>query len=162
MEENRQKLSAEDFVEIRKICAKYHNDKGELINVLHEVQEYVGYLPKHAQKAVAIQLGVSIDKIGGLVAFYSFFRTYPKGKHVIRVCQGRSCSMKNAADVLHSFKETLQLEPGQTTDDGKITLLASGCIGACGLGPVTMVDDETYPRNNPEKVKQIVSNLQNS
>lgn len=159
MHQNRLKLSSEEMMAIRKICAKYNNDKGELINVLSDVQDYVGYLPKHAQKFVAVLLKVSEDKIGGLVAFYSFFRSYPQGKHIIRVCQGRSCSIKNGAEVLEAFKNELNLAPGQTSEDGKITLLASGCMGACGLGPVTMIDDETYPRNNPEKVKNIVTDF---
>lgn len=160
MQEKRPKLSTEEILEIKKICSMYNMDKGELINVLSEVQDYIGYLPKQVQKLVAIHLKVSEDKIGGLVAFYSFFRSYPKGEHVIRVCLGQSCSARYAAAVMDTFKKELCLEPGQTSENGKFTLLTSGCMGACGLAPVTMIDDETYPRNSPEKAQKIVQDLQ--
>lgn len=162
MQQKKKKVSDEHLQEINSVCDKYNHDKGEIINVLNDVQNIVGYLPKVVQQAIAEVLGVTEAKVGGLVGFYSFFRTYPLGKHVITVCQGKSCSIRRASDVLETFKNELNLEPGQTSADGKITLVSSGCMGACGLGPVTMVDDQTYSKNNPENVKKIVSELTNN
>lgn len=143
MQQKKEKVSNEHTKEISIICSKYNHDKGEVINILNDVQSLVGFLPKTIQQAVAQELKVTEAKIGGLVGFYSFFRSYPLGKYVIKVCQGRSCSIRQAVDVLEAFKKTLNIEAGQTTIDGKITLVSSGCMGACGLGPITMVNDNT-------------------
>lgn len=159
MQQKHKIVSQEHLENIKAICAKYEYSKGEIINILNDVQNIVGYLPKYIQQAVAENLGVSVAKIGGLVGFYSFFRSYPMGKHVITVCQGASCNKRNAAEVLEAFKRTLDLDVGHTTLNGKITLLSSDCMGACSLGPITMVNDESYPKNTPGNAEKIVTKL---
>lgn len=149
-------LRQDDVNKIKEICASFHNDPQELINVLHKCQEHFGYLPAEIQEVVSEHLTVPVAKIYGVVTFYSFFTMTPKGKHPISICMGTACYVRGAEKVLDEFKKELSIQVGQTSADGKFSLSSLRCVGACGLAPVVLVGDKTYGRVAPDDVKNIL------
>lgn len=141
---------------IKEICKKFNNEGGELINVLHQTQSYIGYLPAEAQELIAKELHISVAQVYGVVSFYSFFTMTPKGENPISVCMGTACYVRGAEKVLDEFKRLLNLNVGETTPDGKFSLTALRCIGACGLAPVITIGDQVYGRLAPDDVKTIL------
>lgn len=154
------KLAESAIQIIKSICQKYDNQEGELINVLHNVQEKLGYLPAEVQELIAQELNMSVAKVYGVVTFYSFFTMLPKGKHPISICMGTACYVRGAEQVLNEFKRQLKVEVGQTSTDGKFSLSCLRCVGACGLAPVVMVGEKVYGRVSPQQVKQIIAEYQ--
>jgi len=154
------KVKEKDLKTIKEICKSFDNKPGELINVLHKTQEHFGYLPAEVQEVVAQELNVSVAKVYGVVTFYSFFTMIPKGKHPISICTGTACYVRGADNVLQEFKRQLNIEVGETTDDGKFSLSCLRCVGACGLAPVVLVGEKTYGRVSPEGVKEILQEYQ--
>ena len=151
-----------DHIEkIKEVCKKFNNDGGELINVLHQTQSYIGYLPAEAQELIATELHVSVAQVYGVVSFYSFFTMIPKGEHPISVCMGTACYVRGAEKVLDEFKRLLKINVGETTPDGKFSLTALRCIGACGLAPVITVGEEVYGRLSTDDVKGILDQYKN-
>ena len=150
------KIKEKDLITIKEICKSFDNKPGELINVLHKTQEKFGYLPAELQEIVAKELNMSVAKVYGVVTFYSFFTMIPKGKFPISICTGTACYVRGADNVLQEFKRQLEIEVGETTDDGKFSLSCLRCVGACGLAPVVLVGDKTYGRVSPEGVKEIL------
>ena len=142
--------------QIKTLCAKFNNDGGELINVLHGAQEMFGYLPAEVQEVVAQELNVSVAHVYGVVTFYSFFSMLPKGQHPISICMGTACYVRGAERVLDEFKRQLDVKVGETTPDGKFSLSCLRCVGACGLAPVVMIGEKVYGRVSPDDVKKIV------
>lgn len=151
------KLKEKDLNKIKEICKSFNNEEGELINVLHKTQEHFGYLPAEIQEAVAQELKMSVAKVYGVVTFYSFFTMLPKGKYPISICTGTACYVRGADNVLQEFKRQLNIEVGETTEDGKYSLSCLRCVGACGLAPVVLVGDKTYGRVSPDGVKEILA-----
>lgn len=142
---------------IREICRSYHNDKGEVISVLHKVQGQFGYLPEAVQEVVAHELNMPVAHVYGIVTFYSFFSMVPKGEHPISICMGTACYVRGAEKVLDEFKRQLKINVGETTSDGKFSLNCLRCVGACGLAPVAMVGEKVYGRLTPDQVKDIIA-----
>jgi NADP-reducing hydrogenase subunit HndA len=142
---------------IREVCNRFGNKEGELINVLHGVQEKLGYLPAEVQEVIAQELTMSVAKVYGVVTFYSFFTMIPKGIYPVSICMGTACYVRGAEQVLSEFKRQLKVEVGQTTPDGKFSLSCLRCVGACGLAPVVMVGEKVYGRVSPQQVKQIIA-----
>ena len=149
-------VDAEQIEKIKKIIEKYTGKKGALIPVLHEVQEVYGYLPLKVQKLISHGLGIPVAEIYGVVTFYTQFSTEPKGKFKIQVCLGTACYVKGAGKILDKISEKLGIEVGKCTTDGKFSLDATRCIGACGLAPVIMINDEVYGRLTPDQVEEIL------
>ena len=150
------KMKQEHIDKVKDICKKFDNNGGELINVLHQTQDYIGYLPAEAQELIAKELNVSVAQVYGVVSFYSFFTMTPKGEYPISICMGTACYVRGAEKVLDEFKRILNINVGETTPDGKFSLTALRCIGACGLAPVITVGDEVHGRLIPDDVKGIV------
>ncbi|MGQ1891717.1 NADH-quinone oxidoreductase subunit NuoE family protein [Thermophagus sp. OGC60D27] len=142
--------------ELKDICKKFNNEPGELINVLHQAQNLLGYLPAEVQEIVAEELNVSVAHVYGVVTFYSFFSMLPKGKHPISICMGTACYVRGAEKVLDEFKRRLDIKVGETTPDGKFSLSCLRCVGACGLAPVITIGERVYGRVSPEDVKKIL------
>ena len=138
------------------ICNKFNNNPGELINVLHQTQDFLGYLPAEAQEVIAGQLGIPTAKVYGVVSFYSFFTMTPQGKYPISVCLGTACYVRGAEKVLDEFKSQLGINVGETDAQGLFSLNALRCVGACGLAPVALVDGKVYGRLVPSDVKNII------
>ena len=132
--------------ELLKVIEKYKGTKGALIPVLHEAQEIFGYLPVEVQKRISEGLNVSMAEIYGVVTFYTQFSINPKGQFKIGVCLGTACYVKGSGDILEKIKSKLGIDVGECTPDGKFSLDATRCIGACGLAPVMTVNDEVYGR----------------
>jgi NADH-quinone oxidoreductase subunit E/NADP-reducing hydrogenase subunit HndA len=150
------KLKEKDVQQIKEIAKSFGNQPGELINVLHKVQGYFGYLPAEVQEVVARETNVSVAKVYGVVTFYSFFTMIPKGKYPVSICTGTACYVRGAEKVLDEFKKELGIKVGESTPDGKFSLTCLRCVGACGLAPVVLVGDKTYGRVSPDGVKGIL------
>ncbi len=116
---------------IQKILKTYTNDKSNLIQILNEVQEHYGYIPKHAQTAISEYLDIPLAEIYGVITFYARFTLKPKGKYNVAVCLGTACFVKGSEKVLDKAKDILKIDVGETTSDGKFSLEATRCIGAC-------------------------------
>ena len=138
------------------ICNKFNNEPGELINVLHQTQDFLGYLPAEVQELIAECLHIPTAKVYGVVSFYSFFTMVPKGKYPVSVCMGTACYVRGAEKILESFEKELGIMPGETDKDGLFSLTSLRCVGACGLAPVALVDGKVYGRLAPANVKNIV------
>jgi len=141
-------------------CIKAHKQKpGPLMPTLHDAQRIFGCVPVEVQKVIAKELNESIAKVNGVVTFYSRFSIEPKGEHIIGVCLGTACYVRGSQLVLDEFTNALQIKPGQTSDDGKFTIEATRCIGACGLAPVFTVDGVVYGTSTPNMAKKALADL---
>lgn len=149
-------LKKSDVDTIKEICKSFGNNGGELINVLHKVQNTFGYLPAEVQEVIAHELNVSLAKVYGVVTFYSFFNMIPQGKYPISICMGTACYVRGAEKVLDEFKKELGINVGENTEDGKFSISCLRCVGACGLAPVVTVGEKTYGRVAPDGVKDIL------
>lgn len=143
------------------IIEKYKNDKSNLMQVLHEAQEVYGYLPLEVQKEISLGMGIPMAEIYGVVTFYSRFSLEPKGKYNIAVCLGTACYVKGSEAIINKFKEKLGIDVGQCTKDGKFSLEATRCIGACGLAPVFTVNEEVYGKATLETVDKVLEEYMN-
>lgn len=141
---------------LEEILNKYEKDKSNLIQILNEVQEYYGYVPMKAQEAISKYLEMEMAEIYGVITFYSRFTLKPKGKYHVSVCLGTACFVKGSEKLLDTAKEALKIKEGETTADGKFSLEATRCIGACGLAPVFTVNDEVYGKATPELIKKVI------
>lgn len=151
---------AEKLMEVEKMLEKYKGQKGALLQVLQEAQKIVGYLPIEVQKRVAEALNVTLSEVYSTVTFYSFFNLKPRGKYQIRICLGTACYVKGADKVLSRLEQELGIKVGDTTDDLKFSLDACRCVGACGLAPVVIINDDVYGRMTPDKVPEILKNYE--
>ena len=132
---------------------------GALIPVLQTTQNLFGYLPERALRLISKELKLPYSEVAGVVGFYSYFSTTPKGKHTIRVCLGTACYVRGGQDVLKALMKELEIGVGGTTTDRKFSLEVGRCFGACGLAPVIMVDDEIFQRVKPSKVGEILNSF---
>ncbi len=135
----------------------YVGQPGALIPALQLTQGLFGYLPEEALKKISRLLGKSYSEVAGVVSFYSFFSTVPRGKYLVRVCLGTACYVRGAKQVLEALKSHLNIEVGETTSDRLFSLDIGRCFGACGLAPAVMVNDDTHRRVRPAKVGQIIA-----
>ena len=143
------------------LCKKYQPSKDNLIQMLNEIQEHYGYIPMKAQKVLSEYLKVSMAEIYGVITFYSRFTLKPKGKYNVAICLGTACFVKGSEKLLDTAKEALKIKEGETTEDGKFSLEATRCIGACGLAPVFTVNDEVYGKATPEMMKKVIEEYRN-
>jgi len=134
----------------------YADKPAELIQALHHVQTALGYIPEHAQAAVARTVGVPLSQVRGVVTFYHFFRTTPVGRHTLRLCLGTACHVRGVDLVLKAIREELGVGLGETSADGVFTVEGVRCLGACGLAPVMMVDEEVYGKLDAKRTKRIL------
>ena len=139
------------------VIEKYRGTKGALMPVLQEAQEIYGYLPIEVQKIIAVRMGVSLEEVYGVSTFYSQFVLNPKGDVSIAVCLGTACYVKGSGDILDKITQVLGLPSGSTTPDGKYSLEATRCIGACGLAPVLTINNEVYGKLGVADVEGILA-----
>ncbi len=151
------KLTEDKIEQIKAICKSFNNEKTEVINVLHRVQNVFGYLPPSVQKLIARELSLSAAHVYGIVTFYSYFKMNPVGEYPISVCTGTACHVRGSDKILEEFKKILKIEVGETTPDGKFSLGCLRCVGACGLAPVVLVGERVYGRLTPAQVKDIIA-----
>jgi len=138
------------------ILEPWRGRKGFLIPVLQSVQHVFGYVPKEAIEAISREMKMPTAEIYGVVTFYAQFHLKPRGRHIIRVCRGTACHVRGSLKLLDKVKEMLKVEENGTTEDLRYTLEPVACLGACGLAPVMMVDEETHGRLVPEKLGSII------
>lgn len=147
--------------ETEEILAQYRQEKDLLITILNDVQEKYGYIPKQAQMAISEYLSIPMAEIYGVITFYSRFTLAPKGKYNISICLGTACYVKGSQKLLDRAKERLKIEPGQVTPDGKFSIDDVRCVGACGLAPVFMVNDEVYGNATVKQLDEVIDKYMN-
>ena len=138
--------------ELKKIIAENKNQKGALMPIMQKAQD----LPIEVQTMIAEEMDIPLEKVYGVSTFYSQFALNPKGKYQISVCLGTACYVKGSGDVYAKIEEILGIKGGECTPDGKFSLDACRCVGACGLAPVMMINDEVFGRLKPDDVKGIL------
>lgn len=146
---------------LQEIVEKYRDTKGALIPVLHEVQEVYGYLPMSVQKQISESMNVPLSEIYGVVTFYTQFSLKPKGRFKVSACMGTACYVKGSSKILDELQEKLGINVGDCTEDGKFSLDACRCIGACGLAPVIMINDDVYGRLTAEDIEKVLEKYRN-
>ena len=147
----------EQEAQLFEIIEKRKNEQGAIMPDLQEAQNVYGYLPIEVQQMVADGLGVPLSEVFGVATFYSQFSLTPKGKYNISVCLGTACYVKGCGKILEELSKELGIEAEECTEDGKFSLTACRCIGACGLAPVITINDDVYGRLLPEDVKGILA-----
>ncbi|MCG3136556.1 MAG: hypothetical protein HJJLKODD_00390 [Phycisphaerae bacterium] len=138
------------------VLTEYRAKPGALIPVLQMAQGLFGYLPEVALKRVALGLNKSFSEVAGVVSFYSFFSTIPRGQHVVRVCLGTACYVRGGKRVLDTIKQKLKIDVGETTADHLFTLEVTRCFGACGLAPAIMIDSDVHHRVKPNRIESVL------
>jgi len=150
------KGTPEQEAQLMGLLAEIKTTKGALMTALQQAQGIYGYLPIEVQKMVAEGLDLRLEEVYGVATFYSQFSLEPKGKYKISVCMGTACYVKNAGDILNKLSELVGIPPAGCTEDGKFSLEACRCIGACGLAPVITINEDVYGRLNVEDVPGII------
>jgi len=146
----------EKYQELEEFIKNNSEKKGFLIPVLHKAQEIFGYLPAEVREFVAEKMNIPVSMVMGVVTFYSFFRMYPVGRHTITVCMGTACYVRGAKKIMEAVENTLGIKPGETTEDRRFSLGIQRCLGACGLAPVIMIDNDVHGRMTPKKLDQVL------
>jgi NADH:ubiquinone oxidoreductase subunit E len=147
---------AQKYERISQIIEEYKTKEGSLIQILHLAQGIFGCLPFELQQFIAMKLDMPFSEVNGVVTFYSFFTTEPRGENVIRVCLGTACYVRGGKKIIEKIQEILEVKVGGTTKDQKFTLEVMRCIGACGLAPALTVNDKVYKRINPDKLQSLI------
>jgi len=142
---------------LAQVIDEYKNVKGALMPVLQKAQNIYGYLPIEVQKMIAYGMEVSLEEVYGVVTFYSQFSLNPKGEVAVAVCLGTACYVKGSGEILDKIAGNLGVKAGETSGDGKYSLEATRCIGACGLAPVMTINEDVYGRLKPEDVDAILA-----
>ena len=138
------------------IILSFSNEGGALIPVLQSVQNLLGYLPEDALKHISFKLKIPFSEVTGVVTFYSYFSTIPRGEYIVRVCLGTACYVRGGKEVLSAFRNYLGINVGETTEDKLYSLEIGRCFGACGLAPVVMINDDVHQRVKPSKIKELL------
>ena len=147
--------------ETKEIVEKYSKEKNQLIAILNDVQEKYGYIPKKAQMVISEELEIPMAEIYGVITFYSRFTLAPKGKYNISICLGTACYVKGAQKLLDRAIERLKIQPGEVTPDGKFSIDDVRCVGACGLAPVFMVNEEVYGNATVKQFDEVIDKYMN-
>lgn len=147
----------EQEAQLRSVIAELKDERGALMPILQKAQDIYGYLPIEVQTMIADECGIPLEKVYGVATFYSQFSLYPKGKYKISVCLGTACYVKGSGDIYNKLQELLGIEGGQCTPDGKFSLDACRCIGACGLAPVLTINDDVYGRLTVDQIPGILA-----
>jgi len=141
---------------LREAIGQHKGQPGALMPVMQQAQEIYGYLPIEVQKIIAEEMHVPLSEVYGIATFYAQFTLQPKGEYRISVCLGTACYVKGSGQILEKLEESLGIKTGQCTPDGKFSIDACRCVGACGLAPVMMVNEEVHGRLVPDDVEKIL------
>ena len=147
----------EQEAQLRSVIAELKDERGSLMPILQKAQDIYGYLPIEVQTMIADECGIPLEKVYGVATFYSQFSLYPKGKYKISVCLGTACYVKGADKLLERLSTELSIGVGDCTEDGKFSLDACRCIGACGLAPVFTINDDVYGKKLPDDIPGILA-----
>ena len=152
-----EEFTAEQIQELDQITKAHKGQPGALIPVLEKAQELLGFLPVPVQQRIGNGLNIPLSQVYGVVTFYSLFSEEPRGRHTIRICMGTACYVRGGKKIGENIEQTLSIGEGQTTEDRRFTYESVRCLGACGLGPVIVVNDDVHGRIKPDKVKSILA-----
>ena len=144
------------------VIEKHAGEKGAMMPILQEAQEIYGYLPIEVQKIIAAMSGVSLEEIFGITSFYAQFKLNPDGQYAIAVCLGTACYVKGSGDIIDAISQKLNVPIGSTSPDGKYSIEATRCIGACGLAPVITVNEDVYGRLTVDDIPYIINKYKNA
>lgn len=147
----------EKYDRIAAVIEEYKDREGSLIQILHMAQGIYGHLPLQLQQFIAERLDKPLSEVSGVVTFYSYFSTKPRGENTIRVCLGTACYVRGGKKIIEKLREILGVDVGGTTKDGRFTLEVMRCIGACGLAPAMTINDKVYKQVNPDKLRNIIN-----
>jgi NADH:ubiquinone oxidoreductase subunit E len=153
-------MPPEELEKLEGIIDKYGGRAGYLIPALKEAQDLYGYLPMEVQRHLAEGLHIPASHIYGVVTFYSFFTITPRGRHTIRLCLGTACYVKGSKEILENIVKEIGIKVGETSDDGRFSLEAVRCLGACGLAPVMLIGEDTHGNINPTDTVKILEGYQ--
>lgn len=148
--------NTKEALELEKVFAEYRGKKGALIPVLQKAQDIYGYLPAEVLREISRNLQIPVSKIFGVVTFYAQFHLHPRGRNIVRVCLGTACHVRGGAKISEAVTKAIGIKDGETTEDLRYTFESVACLGACGLAPVMMVNDETHGRLTPDMVKGLL------
>lgn len=151
------KGTPEQEKQLLEVISAGKNEKGALMGIMQKAQDIYGYLPIEVQTVIARELGIPLQEVYGVATFYAQFSLYPKGEYKISVCLGTACYVKGSGDIYNKLQEKLGITGGQCTPDGKFSLEACRCIGACGLAPVLTVNEDVYGRLTVDDVEGILA-----
>jgi NADH:ubiquinone oxidoreductase subunit E len=149
-------FSPEQVAKLDAIIKKYKGKPGSLIPVLEEAQVALEYIPVAVQKRIAAGLNLPLAQVYGVVTFYSFFTMTPRGKHTVRVCLGTACYVRGGKTIAENLMKDLGVGEGETTADRMFTYETVRCLGACGLAPVIVIDENVHGKQKPAKLKEVV------
>lgn len=155
-----EKFDLEKVEKLKKAIDELKDERGSLIAIMNEAQEIFGYLPIEVQQFISNEMNVPLTEIFGIATFYSRFTLKPAGKYKIGLCLGTACYVKGSALVLEKLKEKLGISVGDVTEDGKFSLEATRCLGACGLAPVMMINGEVFGRLTPDDIDDILKKFE--
>jgi NADH:ubiquinone oxidoreductase subunit E len=147
----------ERFDLLRQVILDYDKKESNLIQILHMAQAIFGYLPDDVLHFIGKEMNLPMSAIRGVVSFYSYFTTQPKGRHTIQVCLGTACYVRGGKKVLDTLKDSLDIDVSQTTPDRRFSLEVKRCIGSCGLAPAVSIDNVVHKRVNPNKLQEILN-----
>jgi len=150
--------SYRNFEKVNMILEEHNNDSAHLISILQKIQDEYRYLPEEVLAYVSTAMGVSPSRVYGVATFYENFSLHPKGKYVIKVCDGTACHVRKSQTLIDTVRTQLNLKEGSdTTEDLLFTLEIVSCLGACGLAPVILVNDKVYGKVNADEMKRIIT-----
>ena len=153
-----------DLALMDEIFMKYSGQKGALIPILQKAQDVYGYLPKEVLQQIADEMGVSLGKVYGVATFYAQFYLEKRGRHILKLCDGTACHVKGTPLLVTALEDGFEIDPGETTEDGELTIEIVYCLGSCALAPVTVLDEQVMGRMRPEmlvrKVKKHIANAE--
>jgi NADH-quinone oxidoreductase subunit E len=148
-----------DLAPLDRIIAEFKGQKGAVIPILQRAQDAYGYLPREVLRAISQKTRIPVTQLYGVATFYAQFRLTPRGRHLVRVCDGTACHVRGSVKCIETLEKTVGVKPGTTSEDGKYTLEIVYCLGSCGLSPVAVVDDKVYGRLLPadlvDKIQQL-------
>lgn len=145
------------YDELLSVISEHKDEKGALMPILQKAQDIYGYLPIEVQTIISNELDIPLEKVYGVVTFYSQFSLSPKGKYKVALCMGTACYVKGAGDILNKLKEHLNISDGECTEDGKFSIESCRCIGACGLAPVMTVNEDVYGKITADDIEGILA-----
>ncbi len=147
--------------DVKNLINKWKNKEGNLIMILHELQNHYGYIPRDVAFNLTRDIGIPLARIYEVISFYHYFQLEPPGKHIISVCMGTACYLKGAPQLFKEIKDILNINEGETTKDGLFQLKGVRCLGCCGLAPVIMIDGKIYGNLKPGDLMEIISKYSN-
>lgn len=144
------------YEELDRVIQRYSRETGQLIRILQKAQDLFGYLPEEVQAYIAERTGIPVSEVNGVVTFYALFSTEPRGKYMLNVCMGTACYVKGAPELMEAIRDRLKVAEGETTPDKLFTLKSTRCVGACGLAPILVVNEDVHGKIGGRDIPKIL------